>query len=306
MADDRNNPGKVLRGGEFYSQVAASERHEHVVLSELRQPHPRQVPQHEHELAYFTVVLDGDYAEGDRRGLTELHPFMAIFNPAGVAHTGLIGQTGASLFTIELRPEHLRELDFRLPSYPMVDPGTGAMLWPGLRLYSAFKSRTADALVLESHVMEMLGAIAGFRLRDRTAPHWFHRVRDRLRQEFRDGLRFSDLAAEAGVLSIWLGFFGCWRDRPRASMFNGSVSRPPAGCCATLKPPSRASRQSVVSPTRAISPAPSNGWREPPRAPSARPAWKRNPCLRLRGCPGYSIPRTGQHDGNVASPPDWA
>jgi len=207
MADDRNNPGKVLRGGEFYSQVAASERHEHVVLSELRQPHPRQVPQHEHELAYFTVVLDGDYAEGDRRGLTELHPFMAIFNPAGVAHTGLIGQTGASLFTIELRPEHLRELDFRLPSYPMVDPGTGAMLWPGLRLYSAFKSRTADALVLESHVMEMLGAIAGFRLRDRTAPHWFHRVRDRLRQEFRDGLRFSDLAAEAGVHPVHLARF---------------------------------------------------------------------------------------------------
>ncbi len=197
-------PGTLLRGGEFYPPVQARLRTGDVLLSELRQPGSRSVPRHEHELAYVTVVLHGDYLEGDRGHLDELRPFTAVFNPAGTAHSTVIGPSGASFFTIELCQENLRHMGVALPRRTTFDRGAGALLWPGLRLYSAFKTQTADPLVLEAYVLEMLGAIAGFEAPEKTAPRWFGRVKDRLHAGFREPLRMGDLAREAGVHPVHL------------------------------------------------------------------------------------------------------
>jgi hypothetical protein len=151
-AEGSEGPNGVLRGGQFYSPVVSQQRQEHLVLTELWQPTGRKLPRHQHELAYVTVVLDGHYEEGSLHGLTELRPPTAIFNPSGIAHTALVGQTGTKLFTIECSPQFLEQLDVRLPDQPVVDPGSGAMLWPGMWMFSAFKTQTADALVLESHL----------------------------------------------------------------------------------------------------------------------------------------------------------
>jgi AraC family transcriptional regulator len=196
--------GKLLRGGEFYSPVEARLRTEDVLLSTLRQPGSRTVPRHQHELAYVTLVLHGDYLEGDRGHLEELRPWTAVFNPSGVQHATVIGPAGASLFTIELRDEHLQELGVRLPPQTEFDRGAGTMLWPALRLYSSFKTQTADPLVLEGHVLELLGAIAGFASREKTAPWWLGRVKERMHEEFRDNLRMRDLADDAGVHPVHL------------------------------------------------------------------------------------------------------
>ena len=193
----------LLRGGEFYSPVEAKLYTEDVLLSELRQPYSRKVPRHEHELAYVTIVLDGDYLEGDRGELEELRPFTAAFNPSGVRHTTLIGPAGASLFTIELRDRHLKQLGMCVPAETKFDRGAGAMLWPGLRLYLAFKTQTADPLVLESHVLELLGAVAGI-VPEKTAPTWLGRVKERMHEEFRDEIRMRDLAGDAGVHPVHL------------------------------------------------------------------------------------------------------
>jgi AraC family transcriptional regulator len=50
----------------------------------------------------------------------------------------------------------------------------------------------------------MLGAVAGFRPRETTAPSWFYRVKDRLHSQFRESMRVCDLAAEAGVHPVHL------------------------------------------------------------------------------------------------------
>jgi AraC family transcriptional regulator len=219
------DPGNVLRGGEFYSPIHARLHTEGVLLSELRQPSSRLVPRHEHELPYVTLVLHGDYLEGDRGRLDELHPFNAIFNPAGARHTTVIGPKGAIFFSIEFRPDVLRALDLRLPDRTTFDRGAGSMLWPGLKLYSAFKSQTADALVLESHVVEILGTIAALRRSgkqsceeedleeekfspphpgQRKIPRWFVRAKERLQEEFRSRIRIADLARDAGVHPVHL------------------------------------------------------------------------------------------------------
>jgi len=199
-----SDPGKLLRGGEFYSPVKARLGTGEVLLSELRQPISRSVPRHEHELAYVTVVLQGDYLEGDRGKLDELRPFTAVFNPAGTAHSTVIGPAGASFFTIELREQNLNQLGIRLPQRTTFDRGAGAMLWPGLRLYSAFTAQTCDPLVVEGNVLEMLGAIAGFEAPEKSAPDWYGRVKERLHDGFREPLRMRDLARDAGVHPVHL------------------------------------------------------------------------------------------------------
>lgn len=192
------NPGKILRGGEFYSPIRSRRRVGDVLLSELCQPRARSVPRHEHELAYVTLILGGDYLEGDRGHLASMKPFTVAFNPAGVTHSTIIGPTGASFFTIEFREDALRALDQRLPMDTMLDSGAGPMLWPGLRLYSAFKSHT-DPLGLEACILEVLGALARFDRPESLAPPWFRRVKERLKEEFCEPVRMRDLAREAGV-----------------------------------------------------------------------------------------------------------
>jgi len=199
-----DSPGTHLRAGAFYSPIQTRLRTSDVLLSEMRQPCSRSVPRHQHELAYVTVVLRGDYLEGDRGKLDELRPFTAVFNPAGIAHSTVIGPAGASFFTIELCEENIRSLAVNLPRQTTFDRRAGTMLWPGLRLYSAFKTQTADPLVLESYVLEILGAIAGFEAPEKEAPRWFGRVKDHLHEGFREPLRMRDLAREAGVHPVHL------------------------------------------------------------------------------------------------------
>ena len=202
-----NDPGKVLRGGEFYSPIQARLNAGDVLLSELRQPCSRSVPRHEHELAYVTVLFHGDYREGDHGHLDELQPFTAAFNPAGIAHSTVIGPAGAFFFTVEFRDAALQSLGMRLPSGTSFDVGAGAILWPGLRLYSAFKRHTADPLVLEACVLEMLGAVSAFEAPEKSekiAPRWFGRGKERLHEGFREPLRIRDLAREAGVHPVHL------------------------------------------------------------------------------------------------------
>jgi AraC family transcriptional regulator len=199
-----SNPGTFLRAGEFYSAVESRRRTENALLSELRQPCSRMVPRHEHELAYVTIVLHGDYVEGDHGRLEELQPFTAVFNPAGATHRTVIGPAGASFFTVELRGHNLQEWDLRLPQHTWMDRGAGALLWPGLRLYSDLKQSIAEELVLEAHLMEMLAAIAGWQTAEKTAPRWLGRVKEQLHEDFRNNLRIRDLASDAGVHPVHL------------------------------------------------------------------------------------------------------
>jgi AraC family transcriptional regulator len=211
---DPDQPGRLLRGGEFYSPIEARLDMGAAFLSELRQPGSRSMPRHEHALGYVTVVLQGNYLEGDHGRLDELAPLTAVFNPVGVTHSTTIGPAGASLFTIEFRREALHALDLQLPEEITVDRGNGALLWPGLRLYSAFKGQTADscmpeggilqAEILEAQVLEMLAAITGFHRPEKSVPRWFSRVKERLHDSFRDRFRMCDLAHEAGVHPVHL------------------------------------------------------------------------------------------------------
>ena len=201
---DADQTGRLLRGGEFYSPIQARLNTANAFLSELCQPCSRSMPRHEHALAYVTLILQGNYYEGDHGKLDELMPLTTVYNPAGVTHSTTIGPAGASLFTIEFRREALHALDLQLPEEITIDRGSGALLWPGLRLYSAFKTHAEDSLALQASVLEMLAAITGQTNSEKSVPRWFGRVKERLHNGFRERLRMCDLAQEAGIHPVHL------------------------------------------------------------------------------------------------------
>ena len=196
-SQENNGPGSLLRGGEFCSPVESRLCTEDVLLSELRSPARAKFRWHEHELAYVTVVLEGDYLEGDRGRLEDLCAFIAAFNPAvGCNNETVIGPSGASFFTIELRDQRRKEL--RLRGHAVAR--TSACIWPSTR-------RRPTRSWLESDVLELLAAIARFSSGEKTAPRWLGRVKERMHEEFSAMIR----------MCIWRTRRGCirciWRER---------------------------------------------------------------------------------------------
>jgi hypothetical protein len=98
--------------------------------------------------------------------INELRPFTAVFNPAGAAHSTLIGPCGASISPLSCVQQTCGIWTFGCPraSRSIAAPETClARPSPVLR----FKTPTADSVVVGAHVLEMLGAIAGLNPQNR-------------------------------------------------------------------------------------------------------------------------------------------
>ena len=193
-------------GRQFYGELR--DRHSicGAVLAEVVHEHARDVPVHTHDVAYFSLVLEGLYREGDARGRTLYQPYCATFNPVGTRHDGHILAGGARFFTAELEGSWLAPFPRETMEQPFADQNGGPLLWFCLRLYrDHLEGEAASPLVAESLLWEMLATAAGWggdRYRD--SPSWWPRVREKLHAEFRGQLRLRDLAAEAGVHPVHL------------------------------------------------------------------------------------------------------
>jgi AraC family transcriptional regulator len=197
-----------LGPGEFYGMVARKAKIAELRLTDVRHPRGRELPRHEHELAYFSLLLDGDYTEtiGPRR--FRYRPGTVGFHPAGLQHCDEIGSCGGRFFCIELDGRWLqraRDLELRLQPAPAIYEGEVAML--ALRLHHEMRSGDDGAhLAAESLILEMLAALGlEPRLFTETGPPaWLLRVKDRLRDEIRPRPALTELALEASVHPVYL------------------------------------------------------------------------------------------------------
>lgn len=195
-----------LTAGEFYSPVLRQLKRADFTLSELRHATPERFPEHTHEAAYFSLLLEGSYAEDLGRKRYEHEPMSITWHPPAITHRDEVGPVGARFFTVEVRPallEKLRECA-RVPEETFA--ARNELSWLGIRLFKEF--RTADAaspLVIEGLLLEMLAGAARFGFeRGARPPAWLERVIERLRTEFSGNVRLEDLAAEAGVHPVHL------------------------------------------------------------------------------------------------------
>jgi AraC family transcriptional regulator len=179
-----------LSAGRFYGNVPHKRALPSAILSEVVHRQALDVPEHSHELAYFTLLLSGSYFERFGSRSTD----------------DRIGADGARCFTIEIRPGQLDGLHgFSPVTLDFAEHGT-SLSWLGARLFREFKMwDKCSELVAEGLTLELLGhAARSASTVDRHPPKWLPAIEDRLKDQFLENISTVELANEAGVHPVHL------------------------------------------------------------------------------------------------------
>jgi len=197
MSANRN-----LEPGQFYGEILHKRQDSGLILSELKHEAPRKLPSHSHELAYFCLLLNGNYWEqfGPRR--ITYKPLTVMFHPPATTHIDEIGPGGGRFFSVEIKPEWIERLRECLGVLDLDSSlHEGDLAWLAMRLYREHKQADAcSILTIEGLVLEML-AIVG-RMKDgrkEQSPPWLSRAIELMNAEFRNNWRVQDIAREIGV-----------------------------------------------------------------------------------------------------------
>ena len=197
---------KDLSGGEFYGKVIRKRSLPFSILSEVIHQREIRLPEHSHKLAYFTLVVKGDYRE-KFSNKTYLHsPMSILWHRAGISHTDQIGNDGGCFFTIEIRPEYLTNLVQYADVPEDFIERNSSLIWQAKRLYREFKNwEKGSDLLAEGIILEMLAyAVKKQGCSEKAQPAWLSRVAEKLRAEFTDNFTAEELALEAGVHPVHL------------------------------------------------------------------------------------------------------
>ncbi len=198
---------KQLHAGEYFGSVMRRRQLHGVVMSEVKHPKPRALPQHSHEFGFFSFFLNGDYEEWYGRQTVTHKPMTLMWHPAALHHQDAVGQRGCHFFNTEVSSDWLERLrDYAaIVSDPFVLPQAEAG-WLMMRLYREFSAAEEGCeLALEGLLLELLAALARHpRQSERQKPLWLRSVETRLRDEFTEKHSMTELAAEAGVHPVHL------------------------------------------------------------------------------------------------------
>ena len=152
--------GKPLSGIGFYGAVGG--RVEMAGATMFRNVHRQAmaVPEHEHPIAYFALLLQGNYREPGRGDEVYFTPFTTAYQPEGTRHRGKVEACGCDFFTVEVAPQVLRENEAaKALSHPVVDCDGGKLLWLMLQLYSEYcQQQDCCPMTVESLLLESLAA----------------------------------------------------------------------------------------------------------------------------------------------------
>ncbi len=191
-----------LQPGQFYGEILRKRQGSGLILSELRHEGARKLPSHSHELAYFSLLLNGNYWEQFGRRRITYKPLTVMFHPPGTTHIDEIGPGGGRFFSVEVKAEWMDRLRECVGALELDSSLHGGELaWLAMRLYREHKQVDAcSMLTIEGLVLEMLAIVGRMRdIRAQHGPEWLLRALDLLHSEFRNNLKVQDIANEVGV-----------------------------------------------------------------------------------------------------------
>lgn len=195
-------PKARLRPGQFYGEVIKKHRCSGLILSELKYPTGLRLPEHYHQLACFCLLLRGDYSEYLGRKPILYKPLSVVFHTAEMTHRDEVGISGGHFFVIEMESRWIEYLpeDASAP-VPVARVNAGDLTWLALRLYREFRELDAcSPLAIEGLILAMLAQVARLRLKaERQMPGWLTRAIELIREQFRQNLTISGVAAEVGI-----------------------------------------------------------------------------------------------------------
>ena len=197
---------KKLGAGEHYGAVFHKRRTDTAVFSESVYQSSMALPEHSHDLGFFTLIVNGYYSEILGSKTVVYSPQTVLWRQAELTHRDRIEAASSRFFFVEIQSsvaDRLRELE-RIPDH--LAERNGSLTWLASRLRSEIVTGdAASSLIAEGITLEMMGQLARKRVVvEKCAPKWLTRVIERLDNEFAENITNESLAADAGVHPVHL------------------------------------------------------------------------------------------------------
>lgn len=204
--DNKKTSSNHLRAGQFYGDVFKKQNLAGLVMSELKHTECRKLPRHSHELAFFNLLLKGDYSEQHKKDTIIFKPLTASWHPPQTSHLDEIGNHGVHFFTVEIQPQWVDRLrEYSNVPKTQFDLHGGELSWLALRLYREFKEeQNCSQLAIEGLMLEMLAVTTRHKTQEKQKPVWLSKVVDLLHSEFQKKLSMEEISREAGVHPVHL------------------------------------------------------------------------------------------------------
>ena len=178
----------------FFGTPLLEWRNDFFLATEQSYRPSQRIAQHQHEHAYVCVVVRGAYRERSAAGERECRTGAVLIHPAGVSHSDRFEDAESRLLMLEVGPRWDRAV-FTAPA--LFDSG------PALTIGSRIREEIAapdgvTGIAVEGLLLE-LSAIAQRGPRERGAPAWLRRARERIDDSLPARTSIRELAAGAGV-----------------------------------------------------------------------------------------------------------
>jgi AraC family transcriptional regulator len=197
---------KRLKAGEHYGSVSNKQRSSSAIYSETIYGHSMDLPEHSHQLGFFTLILDGHYSEIIRGRPVVYSPRTVLWRQADLSHKDKIEVAKSRFFFVEIDRrfgERMSEIE-RVPDHLVDRNGQLTSLTTRLRNEIAL-SDGSTSLIAEGITLELLGMLTRMgRVDECCEPQWLRRVFERLTDEFTDNISSEDLGREANVHPVHL------------------------------------------------------------------------------------------------------
>jgi AraC family transcriptional regulator len=197
-----------LKAGEHFGIVSPRIHTTSAVFSESVYKTKLTLPEHSHELAFFTLIIKGGYSEKFGSRHYSYTPMTVLWRGAETSHRDSVDANSSQFFFVEIEQSALDKLAQYEKDIPQrLVEQTGALTWLAARLRLEIMSgQNCIPLIAEGITLEMLGQLGrkNAAAAETQAPRWLQRVVERLNEEFTDNISSEDLALEARVHPVHL------------------------------------------------------------------------------------------------------
>lgn len=169
------------------------------------------LPRHEHDAAYVSFLLAGDYLEISREEERNCSPGTVIWHPKTEAHADKFHSAGGHLLDLEIDARWLGDAAKEFKLVPGAGMFRGGLpYWLGLRIYRELSAGSCEVEEAATGLMSFFftGAL------DRRRPAWFRRALEICSELHNPRLSLGKLALALGVHPVHVArsfrrFMGC-------------------------------------------------------------------------------------------------
>ena len=195
-----------LSAGEHFGVLRCKRQAPSVIVSEFIYEEQTNLPRHSHELAFFTLVVEGFYQDRFVNKEISYKPKSILWRKENISHTDKVGNKGGRFFFIEIKPNYLEKTSLYEKIPERLSETSGRLTWLAFRLYAEFqKEEYSSPLIAEGITWELLGnLIRKNETLEKTPPKWLKRVIERINDDLIEIPTTEQLATEVGVHPVYL------------------------------------------------------------------------------------------------------